>query len=163
MDGTDKYGQESQRANEYEPTGSDDNGNGTKPGRNEDGSRESGSQFENGTGYNIKIIDGKYCRPDGSVITTGWESERAILFTDKQSEGYDFGNQKETSASADWNSYSRPRVISDNLYFIGNLFEMIDNQTKKPHKKHARLSQKEKEKKLAHGQKIDDVGWEQSM
>ena len=40
---------------------------------------------------------------------------------------------------------------------------MIENQKQKPHRKHARLSQKEKEKKLAHGQEIDDDGWEQTM
>ena len=109
-------------------------------------------------------FDGEnYCRSDGSIIRTGWEAERAICFADGQPEGYNFGYEKETDSTADWHSHSRPSVISDSLYFVGNLFEMIDNQKQKPHRKHARLSQKEKEKKLAHGQKIDDDGWEQSM
>ncbi len=161
--GADKYSQESQRADEYESSGSTDYSNATKPGRNENGSRESGDQSENGAGYGIKIYDGKYCRADGSVITTGWEAERAIWLSDEQSVGNDFGHKEETAAVADWNSHGSTITLSDGIYFAGNLLQMIDNQKQKPHRKHARLSQKEKEKKLAHGQKIDDDGWEQSM
>ncbi|MBR3738651.1 MAG: hypothetical protein IKN26_07935, partial [Eubacterium sp.] len=127
-----------------------------RSGKSEDSNR-------NGSGSGIQKDDGKYIRPDGSVITTGWEAERSILFTDEQSGRYDFSNQEETSTTADWHTDSRPSVISDSLYFIGNLSQMIDNQKHKPHRKHARLSQKEKEKKLAHGQKIEDDGFEQSM
>ncbi|MBQ9227464.1 MAG: relaxase/mobilization nuclease domain-containing protein [Eubacterium sp.] len=128
-----------------------------RSGKTEDSNRISG-------GNGIQKDDGKYIRQDGSVITTGWEAERTVWLSDKQSVGNNFGYQEETPATADWNSYSRPSVISDSLYFVGNLFEMIDNQTHKPRRKHARLSQKEKEKKLAHGQKVeDDYGFEQSM
>lgn len=165
MGSADKHRQESQRTDEYEPSGSADNGNGTKSGRNENGGKESGGQSENGAGYSVKIHDGQYCRADGSVITTGWESERAVWFADEQSGGNDFGYQEEANTAFDWNTYRSSSALSDSLYFVGNLFEMIDNQTKKPRRKHARLSQKEKEKRLAHGQKIEDedCGPKQSM
>ena len=94
---------------------------------------------------------------------TGWRPETRILLGIERTEVSDLGYQEETDTSANWNSYSRPSVISDSLYFIGNLFEMIDNQKHKPHRKHARLSKKEIEKKLALGQKIEEDGWEQSM
>ncbi|MBQ9517794.1 MAG: relaxase/mobilization nuclease domain-containing protein [Eubacterium sp.] len=161
--GADKYGQESQRADEYESAGSTDNGNGAKSEPNQAGGAGPDEKSQNRAGYSVEIHDGQYCRTDGSVITTGWESERAVWLANEQSGGSDFGYQKETDSASDWHHFSRPGVISDSLYFAGNLFEMIDNQRQKPHRKHARLSQKEKEKKLAHGQKIDDDGWEQTM
>ena len=161
--GADKYGQKSQRADEYEPAGSADNGNGAQFGPNQTGSAEPDEESQNRAGYSVEVHGGQYCRADGSVITTGWESERAVWLANEQSGGSDFGYQKETDSVSDWHPFSRPSVISDSLYFAGNLFEMIDNQRQKPRRKHARLSQKEKEKKLAHGQKIDDDGWEQTM
>ena len=94
---------------------------------------------------------------------TGWSPERRIFFGVEEDGGHDFLPQKEADSASDWNSNSRPSVISDSLYYIGNLSQMIDNQKHKPHRKHARLSQKEKEKKLAHGQKIEDDGWEQTI
>ena len=45
-------------------------------------------------------------------------------------------------------------VLPNSFYFVGNLFKMIDNQTRY-HKKRVKLSQKEIEKRLAHGQKTD--------
>ena len=114
------------------------------------------------------ILGGERCRLEDinarfEFDETGWEAERTICFADEQPEGYNFGYEKETAPVANWHPHSRPSVISDSLYFVGNLFEMIDNQKQKPRRKHARLSQKEKEKKHAHGQKIDDDAWEQSM
>ena len=106
----------------------------------------------------------KYLRPDGSLIETGWETERAVWLSDEQSVGNDFGNQEETAATFDWNSYSGASAISDSLYFIGNLSQLIETPKNKPRRIRGKLSQREKEKKLAHGQKIDDdYGFEQSM
>ena len=93
---------------------------------------------------------------------TGWSPERRIFFGVEEDVGHDFLPQEETDSASDWHSHGSTITLSDGLYFAGNLFEMIYNQKQKPHRKHARLSQKEKEKKLAHGQKIDD-DWGQSM
>ena len=118
----------------------------------------------NGSGISIQKVDGKYLRPDGSLIETGWETERAVWLSDEQSVGNNFGTQEETAATADWNSYGGASVISDSLYFAGNLSKLIENPKHKPRRIHGKLSQREKEKKLAHGQKIDDdYGFEQSM
>ncbi len=53
-----------------------------------------------------------------------------------------------------WNSDRSSGALSDSFYFVGNLFKMIDNQTRY-HRKRIKLSQKEIEKRLAHGQKSD--------
>lgn len=95
---------------------------------------------------------------------TGWESERRVFFGIEETGFSDFIPEEEIDTASDWDTYSRPGAISDSLYFIGNLSQMIDNQKHKPHRKHARLSKKEIEKRLAHGQKIeDDYGYEQTM
>ena len=94
---------------------------------------------------------------------TGWGAERRFFFGVEESVGSDFAPEEETDAAVDWHPCSSTITLSDGLYFAGNLFEMIDNQSKKPHRKHARLSQKEKEKKLAHGQRISDDDWEQTL
>ena len=163
VDGADKHSENAERTTDGALQRTTEQGNSEyaeqliRNAVNADG--RSGRDTESG----LRFDGASYCRADGSIIHTGWEAERAICFADEQPEGYNFGYEEETDTAADWHSHSRPSVISDSLYFVGNLFEMIDNQKKKPHRKHARLSQKEKEKKLAHGQKIDDDGWEQSM
>ena len=53
-----------------------------------------------------------------------------------------------------WSNDRNSSVLSNTLYFSGNLFKMIDNQTRY-HRKRIKLSQKEMEKRLAHGQKSD--------
>ena len=53
-----------------------------------------------------------------------------------------------------WNNNSPSSALSNSFYFVGNLFEMINNQTRY-HRKRIKLSQKEIEKRLAHGQKSD--------
>lgn len=163
MESAHKHGQKSERTVGNESSGSADNGNGRNSNGNKESGRESDKQPRNNIDYSITINDGQYCRADGSVIQTGWETERAIYFADGQSEEYGYGHEEETVADVNRDTNSGTSIISDSLYFIGNLFEMIDNQKKKPHRKHARLSRKEIEKKLAHGQKIEDEGWEQSM
>ena len=53
-----------------------------------------------------------------------------------------------------WNNDRSSSVISDSLHFAGDIFKMIDNQTRY-HRKRIKLSQKEIEKRLAHGLKSD--------
>lgn len=81
---------------------------------------------------------------------TGWEDEREYAFgrkTDERTEG-------KVDSDILWNDDRRSGVLPDSFYFIGNLFKMIDNQTKY-HRKRIKLSQKEIEKRLAHGQKSE--------
>ena len=108
----------------------------------------------------------RYKDSSGKILHTGWEEDRRLCFEDNRAGGYNGGYQEETNTAFDWNTYRSTGALSDSFYLVGNLFEMIDNQTKKPRRKHARLSQKEKEKRLAHGQRIsedEDYGFEQSM
>ena len=53
-----------------------------------------------------------------------------------------------------WNDDRSSSTLPDSFCFAGNLFKLINNQTKY-HRKRIRLSQKEIEKRLAHGQKTD--------
>ncbi len=85
---------------------------------------------------------------------TGWEDEREYAFgrkSDEQSVG-----EIEEGMDSDilWNSDRSSGALSDSFYFAGNLFKLINNQTKY-HRKRIKLSQKEIEKRLAHGQKSD--------
>lgn len=86
------------------------------------------------------------------IIKTGWESEREYALGIKQFEsGYET-NQEKAVTAPDWNTNRNTSVINDSLYFIGNVFEMINNQSRY-HRKRFKLSQKEIEKRIAHGQK----------
>lgn len=85
---------------------------------------------------------------------TDWEDEREYAFgrkTDEQSVGE---IEEEMDSDILWSNDRNSSVLSNTLYFAGNLFEMIDNQTRY-HRKRIKLSQKEMEKRLAHGQKSD--------
>lgn len=62
--------------------------------------------------------------------------------------------EEEMDSDILWNDDRNPSVLPDSFYFVGNLFKMIDNQTRY-HRKRIKLSQKEIEKRLAHGQKTD--------
>lgn len=87
-------------------------------------------------------------------IETGWEDAREYAFDrkrDKQSVGE---TEEEMDSDILWSDNRSSNPISDSFYFVGNLFEMINNQTKY-HRKRIKLSQKEIEKRLAHGQKTD--------
>ena len=98
------------------------------------------------------------------IEETGWESERRVFFGIEETGFSDFISEEEADSASDWNPNRSAITLSDGLYFAGNLFKMIENQKIKPHRKHARLSQKEKDKKLAHGQRIsNDDDWEQTM
>jgi len=85
---------------------------------------------------------------------TGWEYEREYAFGRKSDEGFSEGPEEEMDSDIFWNDDRSSSVLSDTLYFAGNLFKMIDNQTRY-HRKRIKLSQKEIEKRLAHGQKSD--------
>ena len=62
------------------------------------------------------------------IIKTGWESEREYALGIKQFEsGYET-NQEKAVTAPDWNTNRNTSVINDSLYFIGNVFEMINNQ-----------------------------------
>lgn len=60
-------------------------------------------------------------------------------------------------------------LISGRIHFMGNLSNLITNSNRRYHSKRIKLSRKEIEKRLAHGQKTrgyeeyDDNSFEQSM
>ncbi len=85
---------------------------------------------------------------------TGWEDEREYAFGRKSDEQSIESAEKEMDSDILWNDDRNSSVLSDSFYFVGNLFKMIDNQTKY-HRKRIKLSQKEIEKRLAQGQKSD--------
>lgn len=85
---------------------------------------------------------------------TGWEDAREYAFGRKTDERPVERTEGEMDSDILWNDDRNPSVLPDSFYFVGNLFKMIDNQTKY-HRKRIKLSQKEIEKRLAHGQKTD--------
>jgi len=90
---------------------------------------------------------------DGN-IKTGWENEREYAFgrkTDEQSVGK---TEEEMDSDILWNNDRSSGALSNSFYFVGNLFKIINNQTRY-HRKRIKLSQKEIEKRLAHGQKSE--------
>lgn len=85
---------------------------------------------------------------------TGWEDEREYAFGRKRDEQSVGGTEEEMDSDILWSNDRSSGVLSDSFYFAGNLFKMIDNQTRY-HRKRIKLSQKEIEKRLAHGLKSD--------
>lgn len=85
---------------------------------------------------------------------TGWEDEREYAFGRKRDEQSVGQAEEELDSDILWNSDRNSSVLSDSFYFVGNLFKLINNQTRY-HRKRIKLSQKEIEKRLAHGQKTD--------
>ncbi len=83
---------------------------------------------------------------------TGWEDDREYAFGRKSDEQSLEAAEEEMDSDILWNSDRSSNVLSDSFYFVGNLFKMINNQTRS-HRKRIKLSQKEIEKRLAHGQK----------
>jgi hypothetical protein len=53
-----------------------------------------------------------------------------------------------------WSNNRSSSTLSNSFYFVGNLFKLINNQTTY-HRKRIKLSQKEIEKRLAHGLKTE--------
>jgi len=85
---------------------------------------------------------------------TNWKREREYAFGYRNDEGFYEGTEEEMDSDILWNDDRHSSVLSDTLYFAGNLFKMIDNQTRY-HRKRIKLSQKEIEKRLAQGQKSE--------
>ncbi len=85
---------------------------------------------------------------------TGWEDEREYAFGRKRDEQSVGGTEEEMDSDILWNDDRSSSVFSATLSFAGNLFKLINNQTKY-HRKRIKLSQKEIEKRLAHGLKTD--------
>ena len=85
---------------------------------------------------------------------TGWEAEREVFLAGGEDRIFDNEYEKEAHSSADRDTDNYSTRIDDSIHFAGNLFKMINNQTRY-HKKRIRLSQKEIEKRLAHGQKSE--------
>ena len=89
-----------------------------------------------------------------SLGRTGWEAEREVFLAGEEDRAVNNGHEKEAHSSADRDTDNHSTCINDSLRFAGNLFKMINNQTRY-HKKRIRLLQKEIEKRLAHGQKSE--------
>lgn len=85
---------------------------------------------------------------------TGWEDAREYAFGRKTDERSAERTEEEMDSDILWNDDRHSGTLPDSFYFVGNLFKMIDNQTRY-HRKRIKLSQKEIEKRLAHGQKTD--------
>lgn len=85
---------------------------------------------------------------------TGWEDEREYAFGYRTDEQFTESIEEEMDSDILWNNDRNSSVLPDSFYFVRNLFKMIDNQTRY-HRKRIKLSQKEIEKRLAHGQKTD--------
>jgi hypothetical protein len=94
---------------------------------------------------------------------TGWKSERKYYFSNERTGLCDEEIDEEVTTTPNWHTNSNPSPLNDSLYFVGNLFEMIDNQ-KRFHRKHIKLTQKEIAKRRAHGQKTSgEDGFTMSM
>lgn len=85
---------------------------------------------------------------------TGWEDEREYAFGYRTDEQFTESVEEEMDSDILWNNDRSSSVLPDSFYFAGNLFKMINNQTRY-HRKRIKLSQKDIEKRLAHGQKTD--------
>ena len=85
---------------------------------------------------------------------TGWEDEREYAFGYRTDEQFTESVEEEMDSDILWNNDRNSSVLPDSFYFVGNLFKLINNHTKY-HRKRIKLSQKEIEKRLAHGLKTD--------
>lgn len=85
---------------------------------------------------------------------TNWIREREYAFGLRTAEQFVERTEEEMDSDILWNDDRNPSVLSDSFYFVGNLIKMIDNKTHS-RRKRTKLSQKEIEKRLAHGQKTD--------
>ncbi len=128
---------------------------GNKTGQRNDSRRIgmdcSANQEENvGTGKHDSETVGE---SENDTNRTGWEDAREYAFGRKRDE-QSVGQTEEMDSDILWNNNSPSSALSNSFYFVGNLFKMINNQTRY-HRKRIKLSQKEIEKRLAHGQKSD--------
>lgn len=113
------------------------------------GTDYSSTEKENdGTGrYDSETVE----KSGNDTDRTGWEDAREYAFGRKTDER---SVEREMDSDILWNDDRSSSTFPDSFYFVGNLFELINNQTKY-HRKRIQISQKEIEKRLAHGQKTD--------
>lgn len=112
----------------------------------------SANQEENvGTGkYDSETAEQSGNDDDG----TNWVREREYAFGIRSEEEFVERTEEKMDSDILWNDDRSSNTLPNSFYFVGNLFKMIDNQTRY-HRKRIKLSQKEIEKRLAHGQKTD--------
>ena len=110
----------------------------------------SSTEKENdGTGrYDSETVE----KSGNDTDRTGWEDAREYAFGRKTDERSAERTEGEMDSDILWNDDRSSSVLPDSFYFAGNLFKLINNQTRY-HRKRIKLSQKEIEKRLAHGQK----------
>lgn len=148
LESTDRFEQNTKSTVEYNRTESSERGNNQSLFSTDYSSTE---KENDGTGRcNSETVE----ESGNDTNRTGWEDEREYAFGRKTDEGFTEGLEKEMDSDILWSDDRHSSVLSDTLYFAGDLFKMIDNQTKY-HRKRITLSQKEIEKRLAHGQKSD--------
>ncbi len=110
------------------------------------------NQEENiGTGKHDSETVGK---SGNDTDRTGWKDEREYAFGRKSNEQSVGETEEEMDSDILWNDDRSSSTLPDRFYFVGNLFKLINNQTRY-HRKRIKLSQKEIEKRIAHGQKTD--------
>ena len=105
-------------------------------------------------GNNQSLFSTDYSSTEKENDGTGRGDSKRIEESGNNSDGTGWEDEREYASDILWNDDRDSSVLSDTLYFAGDLFEMIDNQTRY-HRKRIKLSQKEIEKRLAHGQKSD--------
>ena len=148
LESTDRFEQKSESAVEYNRTESSERGNNQSLFSTDYSSIE---KENDRTGrYNSETAEESGNNSD----RTGWEYEREYAFGYRTDEEFTERSEEEMDSDILWNNNRHSSVLSDTLYFAGDLFKMIDNQTRY-HRKRIKLSQKEIEKRLAHGQKSD--------
>lgn len=108
-------------------------------------------QEDIGTGkYDSETVEQSGNDDDG----TNWIREREYAFGYRTDEQFTESAEEEMDSDILWNDDRSSNTLPNSFYFVGNLFKLINNQTKY-HRKRIKLSQKEIEKRLAHGQKTD--------
>lgn len=129
---------------------------GNKTGQRNDSRRigmdcSANQQEDIGTGkYDSETTERSGNDDDG----TNWIREREYAFGYRTDEQFTESAEEEMDSDILWNDDRSSSVFPDSFYFVGNLFKIINNQTRY-HRKRIKLSQKEIEKRLAHGQKTD--------
>lgn len=103
-----------------------------------------------GNGNSVQYEDGAESNSDDS---TGWKTERELF------EQFIFGTGEDENVSVKTenkklDTSSDTHLVNSSIHFMGNLATLIDNQTRY-HRKRIKLSQKEIQKKIAHGQKSE--------
>jgi hypothetical protein len=138
------------------------NGEQSRNGNDKENAQSYNQHYNSTDGERNAVYEIGVASTSREYTTTGWEDERAVYLSGGQAESIDY-EYEEVVTTPNWHTNSNPSPLNDSLYFVGNLFEMIDNQ-KRFHRKQIKLSQKEIEKRKAHGQKTSgEDGFTMSM